>query len=163
MKHGCDKQRKWSCEYGPNKCLGRNCAGCIGSKCIDEVVECSLEYREESEAHEDEAEAWGYPAYGSGGCPAKYEEACSKEYAANHHWRKACFGYRLIVVGFKFAGVEFVIAKNCRSGGLVLGKSWGIYRIFAVPPKIVPTKRARKGSLYWRKWLVFFPASRPCL
>lgn len=45
-----------------------------------------------------------------GGCPAEDEEACCEEYAANHHGREASFGDGLVVICFKLAGIEIVIA-----------------------------------------------------
>lgn len=113
LKHRSDKQGKQSSKDGSYKCLGRNRTCCTWGESVDEVVQRRLENGKEAKSHEYEADTWSYPMNIGGGCPAEDEEACCEEYTADHHWREASFGDGLVVICFKPAGIELVVAGVC--------------------------------------------------
>lgn len=88
------------------------------------------------------------------GGPTEDKETEREEYATDHHWGKTGFGDGAVRVQDELAGVEFVVAGGGAGISMwypslcALERELGeTYRMFAVPPKIVPRRSARKGSL----------------
>lgn len=114
MKHRVNEQREHGGENGAKESVRCNGTGCIFLERVDEIVQCSLEDSEESEAHAEKANTWCKPKNVDATRPTKDEETGSKEDGSDHHRWKASLWHSFITILHKSPCVEFVVPGEVR-------------------------------------------------